>query len=210
MKLVVAALFIFLNSKAAPGAPVFCPTESEVGPLLIYGKPAQATLFVCGTIDDTRAPNAKVLSMTKFTIYGYKQDRTPYPVFDNDNEFRNFLISNEKDGMKADEFFVFDQKTAVLFSTIVSCTASNCSTKTKCLRPFHGGSIVISKKKLMDKDTDKADAHLREIFKSALGSVGSARAILKDKQFNEKLESPIRDLFERFQGVLKTYADLGC
>lgn len=191
---------------------VFCPTETDKKPQMTFKKDSKTVLFICGEIDDSRETPPNKTWMTKIIVYAFKADGTPYSLFENDNPLRNFFASSDKNGLSIEEVHVLDQKPTPIFLTNIDCKKETCEVKTKCLRPFaHRSSTTISKKILVDSENfTRAESHLQSVFRSSLSGSPEARKLFHDEKFKEQLKSPLRDLYEKYESVLKSYAGLGC
>lgn len=189
---------------------ILCPAESDKKPLAVYLKNSKVAVFACGSVDENRAPPAGKVWMTRINIYTLKDDGTPQPVLENESEIRNFFVNVEKNGIRAEEVYVFDQKPQGVFSTYVTCETNPCSTKVSCKKPPSKFKLAGISRKILSESPEQADEHLRNIFRAALSGDPKARALFKNTEFKNSLDTFLRDQFDRYEQILKTYSDLGC
>lgn len=191
---------------------VFCPTESEKSPQLHFKRDNKTYVFVCGSVDDTRLAPSKNLWLTQFTAYGFKADGTPQSLFENEDPNRNFLVSVSDSGVVAKEVLILNDKPESIFLTEIECSIKTCSVKNKCLKPYRKiQTLSISKSTVLDTEKlEKAESHLQKIFQSALSGAINARQFFRDEKLRESLESPIREIYDKYQSVFKQYSKLGC
>ena len=200
-------LTLFLVSYAK--ADILCPAETDKKPLAMFIKNSKVSVFACGSVDENRAPPPGKVWMTKINIYTLKEDGTPQAVLENESEVKNYFVNVEKNGIRAEEFILFDQTPQPIFSTYVNCDDQPCSTKTRCLKSPHKFKFSgISTKTL--SQPEQAEEHLRNVFRAGLGGDKKARNFFKNTNIKNALDSTVRDQFNKYEQTLKSYEDLGC
>jgi hypothetical protein len=216
--LIVPLILASLTRSGADARDVLCPADSGKKPQLIYTSHSKVQLFACGDIDENRMPREKLrrdrepVLMTRMSVYGFKNDGSPTPLFENDSDLRTFRVFVRNSGIEADELIAVGRKPAALFATVFSCDKKPCAAHVRCLRPFpNAQSVSISKKTLTDpSNAAAAEDHLRSIFRAGISGNSSSRRLFKSERLKDQLDGSLRDQYERYEEILKSYADLGC
>jgi hypothetical protein len=203
-------LSLLLAGQVSAKNDILCPAESDKKPLAVYLKNSKVAVFACGSVDENRAPPPGKVWMTRINIYTLKDDGTPQPVLENESEVRNFFVNVEKNGIRADEIYIFDQTPQSIFSTYVNCESIPCGTKVRCSKPTKKFNLAAISRKTLTDAGDHADQHLRDIFRAGLSGDSKARSFFKNSTFKDSLDSFLRDQFDKYEQILKSYADLGC